>query len=106
MNRIVIILLLLMVVAATGTFTVTAQAPAEKQHSFLSALKEGQSVSLKEVSGRYELATLDGVPGVQGYKVIEVASDYVVIRDIAGVSESRIPAYSIKSIIRLKVPGK
>ena len=105
MNRIVIILLLLLV-AATGTFTVTAQAPAEKQRTFLSALKEGQQVSLKEAAGRYEISTLDGVPGVQGHKVIEVASDYVVIRDIAGVSESRIPVYSIKAIIRLKVPTK
>ena len=105
MNRIAIILLLL-VAAATGTFTVTAQAPAEKQHSFLSALKEGQSVSLKEVSGKYELSILDGVPSVQGHKVIEVASDYVVIQDIAGIAENRIPVYSIKVIIRLKVPTK
>ena len=60
MNRIAIILLLL-VIAATGTFTVTAQAPAEKQPTLLSALKVGQPVSLREVSGRYELTTVAGV---------------------------------------------
>lgn len=100
------VLVLLLVVAATGTFTVTAQAPAEKQHSFLSALKEGQPVSLKEVSGRYEISSVQGVAAVHGHTVIEVASDFVVIQDVAGVTESRIPLWSIKAIIRLKVPGK
>ncbi len=104
MNRIVIPLLL--IVAASGAFTIMAQAPAEKHRSFLSALKEGQSVSLKEVAGRYELSTVEGVAAVQGYKVIEVASEYVVIQDVAGVTESRIPIFSIKAIVRLKVPGK
>ncbi len=106
MNRIIFILLLLLVAAAAASFAASAQAPAEKHRTFLSALKEGQSVSLKEVSGRYELSTMDGVRGVQGHKVLEIAADYVVIRDIAGVSESRIPLWSIKAIIRLKVPGK
>ena len=103
MNRIIIILLLL-VIAVTGTFPVTAQAPAEKQRHFLSALKKGQPVSLKEVSGRYELSTLEGVPDVQGYKVLEVEADHVVVQDISGVTETRIPLWSIKAIVRLKLP--
>lgn len=102
MNRIVIILILL-VITAIGTFTVTAQAPAEKQRHFLSALKKGQPVSLKEVSGRYEISTVEGVPGVQGHKVIEVATDYVVVQDISGVTEIHIPIFSIKAIVRLKL---
>lgn len=105
MNRF-FILLLILVVAATGTFTVTAQAPAEKQRTFLSALKEGQSISLREVSGRYDITTVEGVAAVQGHKVIEIGNDFVVVQDIAGVTESRIPLWSIKAIIRLKVPGK
>jgi len=103
MNRIVIILLLL-VIAATATFTASGQAPAEKQRHFLAALKVGQPVSVKEVSGRYEISTVEGVPGVQGHKVIEVASDYVVVQDISGVTETRIPLWSIKAIVRLKLP--
>lgn len=105
MKRIVIILLLL-VSAAIGTFTVTAQAPAEKQTNFLSALKEGQQVSVGQDAGRYEITTVAGVVGVQGHKVTEIGNDFIVVQDIAGVTESRIPLWSIKAIVRLKVSGK
>jgi len=98
--------LVLLIVAATGKYNVMAQAPAEKQPTFLSALKEGQPVSLKEVSGRYEITTVEGVAAVQGHKVVEIGNDYIVVQDIAGVTESRIPVYSVKAIIRLKVPKK
>ena len=101
MNRIVIILLLV-VVAATGTFNVTAQAPAEKHRTFLSALKEGQVVSVKEVAGKYEITVMKNAP--VGSKVIEVGTDYVVLEDPAGVMETRVHVTSIKSIIRLTLP--
>lgn len=68
---------------------------------FLSALKEGQGVVLKESAGRYEITLMDG-----GHKVIEVGPDYVVVEDLAGVSETRIPVYSIKSIARIKGPKR
>lgn len=71
------------------------------QKSFLSVLKEGQCVVLKEAAGRYELTLMEG-----GHKVIEVGPDYVVVEDIAGVTETRIPVYSIKSINRIKVPKR
>jgi len=91
---------------ALGLFTASGQAPVEKQSTFLSSLKVGQQVTLRDVSGRYEISTLEGVVGVQGHKVIEVASDFIVVQDIAGVIESRIPIFSIKAITRLKVPKK
>lgn len=97
-----ILVLFLLIVAAS--FAASAQAPSEKQPTFLSALKEGQHVSLKQDAGRYEITTVEGVAAVKGHKVIEVASDYVVIQDIAGVTECRIPLWSIKAITRLKVP--
>lgn len=68
---------------------------------FLSVLKEGQAVVLKEAAGRYEITLMEG-----GHKVIEVGPDYVVVEDIAGVTETRIPAYAIKSIARIKVNRK
>lgn len=64
---------------------------------FLSVLKEGQTVVLKEAAGRYEITLMEG-----GHKVIEVGPDYVVVEDLAGVTESRIPVYSIRSIARIK----
>ena len=104
MNRIAIMLSLLLLVVAASTISVTAQVPAEKQHTFLSALKEGQSVSLREVSGRYEISSVQGVAAVHGHTVIEVAADFVVIQDVAGITETRIPVFSIKAVVRLKVP--
>lgn len=69
--------------------------------SFLSVLKEGQAVVLKESAGRYELTLMEG-----GHKVIEVGPDYVVVEDLAGVTETRISVYSIKSITRIKGPKR
>ena len=37
-------------------------------------------------------------PEVLAHKVVEVGSDFVVIEDIAGIQQLRIPVYSIKSI--------
>ncbi len=68
---------------------------------FLSVLKEGQGIVLKEAAGRYEITLMEG-----GHKVIEVGPDYVVVEDIAGVTETRIPIFSIKSIARIKVNRK
>lgn len=86
-----------------GVFTVSGQAPIEKQPNVLSALKEGQPVSIKEVSGRYDITTLEGVSGVQGHKVLTIGSDYLVVQDISGITEIHIPVYSIKAIIRVKL---
>lgn len=69
--------------------------------SFLSLLKEGQGIVLKESAGRYEITLMEG-----GHKVIEVGPDYVVIEDLAGVTETRISVYSIKSIARIKGPKR
>ena len=68
---------------------------------FLSVLKEGQGIVLKESAGRYEITLMDG-----GHKVIEVGPDYVVVEDLAGVTETRISVYSIKSIARIKGPKR
>ena len=89
-----------------SAFLVIASSPATGQDrprkGFLSVLKEGQSVSVKEVAGRYEITLIKDVK--LGQKVIEVGSDYIVVEDAAGITETRIPVYSIKSIVKLKVP--
>jgi hypothetical protein len=40
---------------------------------------------------------------VLGHKVVEVGADFVVIEDIAGVQQLRIPVYSIKSVRITKI---
>lgn len=72
------------------------------KENFLSALKEGAIVSVKEVAGKYELTVMKNPP--VGSKVVEVGTDYVVLEDPAGLTETRFHVTSIKSIIRLKLP--
>lgn len=102
MNRLTTIFLLLVCVAAS--FAASAQAPAERKSNFLAALKENQQVTLKETNGRYEISIVEGVAAVQGHKVTEIGPDYIVVQDIAGVTELHIPLFSVKAIIRLKMP--
>jgi hypothetical protein len=78
-------------------------APERGSHGFLAGLRVGQSVTMKDAAGRYELTVHDDLPlGPLGPKITEVGADYVVVNDGVGVSETRIPVYSIKSIVRFK----
>lgn len=92
---------LLCATLAVACLSPEASGQEKGRKSFLSVLKEGQSVVLKESAGRYEITLMDG-----GYKVIEVGPDYVLVEDLAGVTETRISVYSIKSITRIKGPKR
>ena len=98
------VVLLLSVFIAVGVASVSGQAPEKPRPGFLSVLKSGQSVNVKEVAGRFEILLMEEVP--LSHKVTEVGADHVVVEDIAGVNETRIPVYSIKAIVRLKFPTK
>lgn len=87
---------------AVASFTATSHGQEKTRKGFLSVLKEGQSVSVKEVAGRFEITLMKDVKF--GPKVIEVGADYIVIENIAGVTETRIHVTSIKSIVKLKLP--
>lgn len=69
---------------------------------FLSMLKEGRFISLKEVGGKFEITLIENLKF--GPKVLEVGGDYVSIEDDAAIAEVRIPIYSIKSISKISVP--
>jgi hypothetical protein len=74
----------------------------DRPKKFLSRLKTGQIVSVKEVSGKYELLFQEKTP--VGSKVIEIGDDYVVLEDPSGLVETRIHVTSIKSIARWQQP--
>jgi hypothetical protein len=61
-------------------------------------------VALKEVSGRYEISVIPGL--TEGYTVVEVGSDYVLLSDPSGITEARLPVFSIKSVIVVKAAKK
>lgn len=84
-------------------FTASGQAPI-KARGFFSVLHVGQSVTLKDTNGRYEIGVFDNGPDLLGYKVVEVGSDYLVVQDVSGVNELRIPVYAVKTVVTLKVP--
>jgi len=67
----------------------------------LSVLAKGQPVSVKDVSGRYEIGVMPNAE-MLGYKVVAVGSDYLALQDITGATELRIPIYSISSVSTLK----
>lgn len=90
-------------IVAVGTITVTGQTSDKPRLGFLSALKAGQSVTVKEVTGRFEILIDDSLTELS-HKIIEVGPDVVAVEDIGGLIETRIPVYSIKSIVRIKVP--
>ena len=100
------LILLLLVVLSFATFNATGQAPPEKRNQFLSVLKEGQPISLKEVQGRFEISFVEGLAVPQGYKIIEIGADFLIVQDITGINEIHIPLYSIKAITKMKLQGK
>ena len=95
-------LLVVFAVIAVATITVSGQAPDRSGRGFLSVLKEGQRVNLKEVSGRIEITANKDLQ--LGQKNIELGTDFIAVEDIAGVTETRIPIYSIKSVVQIEIP--
>lgn len=77
-------------------FVMAADPKPEKPKGVLSPLEKGQTVTLKEVGGRYEIGL---VPGVElGHKIIEVGADFVVVEDVAGAVQTRIPLCSVRAV--------
>jgi hypothetical protein len=104
MRRAIIGIVLLGIVVLASSLAFSQRGGEEKGHGgVLSVLSKGQAVSLKEVSGRYEIGIIP--EAMLGCKVVEVGADYVVVKDIAGVTELHIPIYSIKAVSILKATG-
>jgi len=92
---------------AVARTVITADPTAERKETpFLEHLKPGQAVSLTEKDGKYEIGVFPPAYQPLGHKVIEVSQDYVVFRDLAGVTDTIVPVYSIKAIKVLRVGGK
>ena len=72
----------------------------------MSVLTKGLPVNLKDTAGRYTITILPKGPDTLPYKISEVGQDYVVVQDFAGVTELRIPLWSIKEVQVLKVGGR
>lgn len=65
------------------------------------SLKIGQPVALKDVGESYVISTMEE-PLPMTHEVVEVSDDYIVLKDVAGLSETRIPIYAVKAVVHLK----
>ena len=91
--------LTVVVIAAIAAGAGTAPKP-----TFLDHLKPGQAVTLDEKDGRYEIGVMPNQ--VLGFNVVEIGQDFVTLRDIAGVTDTIVPVYSIKAVKVLRIGGK
>ena len=82
----------------------SGQAPA-KERGVLSVLHVGQPITLKASESGYEINMLQNGPDVLGHKVVEVARDFVVVEDIAGINAMHIPIYSVRSVTVTTIGG-
>lgn len=93
-------------VAILGAILVAlAAAPKDEKHTgIFTLLEKGQTVSVKDVAGRYEIGLMPGVELPS--KVVEVGADFVVLEDATGLVQTRIPIYSIRAVTVTKLPEK
>lgn len=77
--------------------------PNAERDGLLDVLQPRMAVSLKEAAGRFEIGILEGVAAPLGHEILAVGPDYIVVRDIAGVTQRRIPVYSLSCITTTKM---
>ena len=95
----------IVLVAFIAVWIVSASGQAtDKPDGFLSILKKDQPLILKEVAGRFEISLMDDALEPLTHKIISTENDFLVVEDIASVSETRIPIYSIKAITTITTP--
>ncbi|HUT36974.1 MAG TPA: hypothetical protein VNE39_26055 [Planctomycetota bacterium] len=87
--------------AALAVVAVYAQEPAPPAGGVLAGLRVGQNIAMTDAGAAVQL-TVFAVERPGPFKVTEVGADYVVIQDLAGLNEHRIPLTSIKALTHVK----
>jgi hypothetical protein len=108
-RKLILGLTILLVASVVALRSISTAAPPSEQKrvAFLDRLKVGQAVALTDnKDGRYEIGVFPPELHPLGYTVIEVAQDFVVLRDLGNITDTVIPIYSIKSIKVMRFPGK
>ena len=105
-QKIVLIVFFAVMLVGASLATSKATTSAPSGSGVLSVLAKGLPVNLKDAAGRYTITILPKGPNTLPYKIAEVGPDYVVVQDSVGVTELRIPLWSIKEVQVLKVGGR
>lgn len=80
-------------------FIASGQAPA-KPRGALAILTAGMPVSLTDTASGYEIGTFaGGFEGPLGHTVVDVGPEFVVLEDISGIRQIRIPIYAVKGVV-------
>jgi preprotein translocase subunit YajC len=80
--------------------------PAQSQHesasrtTVFSSLRAGEQVIVKDAGQMVEISTIAGVEAGT-HTVVEIGDNFIVLRDVAKVTTSRVPVYAIKSIVEI-----
>lgn len=97
------------VVAAVGLIAVVIAAHGadepKKSSGVFSMLKVGQTVTLRDEGTAFSISFLDEERPL-AHKVIEIGNDHIVLEDVAGVTETAIPVYAVKSVVKINTKGK
>lgn len=99
MMRISLLATALLAIIAACTLGSAADSQPEK--GIFATLTPDQPIVLKEVGDKYEINALE-LGARLSHVVVEVGSNHIVVRDSVGLIETRIPVYSIKSILTMK----
>lgn len=89
-----------------GPCAIAAEKDATAKAGFLDRLKPGQPVSIEERNGRFFIGIMPKAFRPLGHKVIEVGQDYVMVRDLAEINDTVIPAFSVSAIRILRAGGE
>ncbi len=75
-----------------------------KPTGVLANLKVDQVINIKETGGdRYLMTVIEGQSKLpMPHTILELGSDYIVVRDFTGLNETRIPIYSIQAVVNFK----
>ena len=106
--RSLLILLVILTVVSAATLRLAGQPAGEGEQAkttLLDHIKPGQPVGVKAEGGRYEIAVWPGTVRPLSHEVVAVGSDYVCVRDIAQVSDTTIPVYSISALKVMRIGG-
>jgi hypothetical protein len=91
--------------ALLATATTRSADEVKRPKGVFSGLKVGQSVSLKDEGSAFTITYFE--PELQqSHTVVEIGDNFIVVRDIAGVTETSIPVYSVKAIVKVRTTLK
>lgn len=86
-------------------FSVHVADEPKKPSGLFSTLKVGQTVTLKEEGASFSISYFDHETPL-AHKVTEIGSDHIVLQNVAGMTETTIPIYAVKSVVKVRTKAK